>query len=159
MQHARGFAIVVLVVTGLFAASRARRAAAERANLSADALREASTHAVLGKVGAIYSRKSTEANWHYTRFVAEVQVHEVEKGDGVAANDLVYVRYWTRTWAGAGAMPPSASGHRGLPQEGDVVRIYLARNAYDGFSKDNNDGGFNVFGANGFEVPSRVAGD
>jgi len=30
------------------------------------------------------------------------------------------------------------------------VLIYLAKNAYDGFTRDNHDGGFNVIGANGF---------
>jgi hypothetical protein len=31
------------------------------------------------------------------------------------------------------------------------VRIYLARNAYDGYTYENKDGGFNVLGVNGFE--------
>jgi hypothetical protein len=48
-------------------------------------------------------------------------------------------------------MPPGTNGHRGCPSEGATLRIYLARNAYDGFSDDNKDGGFNVIGANGFE--------
>jgi hypothetical protein len=48
--------------------------------------------------------------------------------------------------------PPSTSGHRGLPEEGDRVRVYLARNAYDGFTDQNEDGGYNVIGANGFEL-------
>jgi hypothetical protein len=30
--------------------------------------------------------------------------------------------------------------------------VYLARNAYDGYTFDNKDGGFNVIGANGFET-------
>ena len=44
---------------------------------------------------------------------------------------------------------------RRIPKEGDRVRVYLARNAYDGFG-DNGDGGFNVIGANGF-APAPVA--
>ena len=48
-------------------------------------------------------------------------------------------------------VPPSSPGHMGTPVEGDTVRVYLARNAYDGFTMDNTDGGFNVIGGNGFE--------
>jgi hypothetical protein len=32
-----------------------------------------------------------------------------------------------------------------------VVRVYLARGAYDGFGAGSQDGGFDVLGANGFE--------
>ena len=76
----------------------------------------------------------------------------MEKGDGVEPEELVYARYWRRQWVGPGQMPTSTTGHRGLPARGDKIRVYLAQNAYDGFSRDNNDGGFNVIGANGFQV-------
>ena len=82
---------------------------------------------------------------------AEIRISKVEKGKDVTAGGLAYVRYWTRQWTGPGDMPPSTNGHRGLPKAGEILRIYLARNAYDGFSNENNDGGFNVIGANGFE--------
>jgi hypothetical protein len=37
------------------------------------------------------------------------------------------------------------------PEIGQTLRIYLARNAYDGATNENNDGGFNVIYSNGFE--------
>ena len=77
---------------------------------------------------------------------------EQEKGEGPAKGGLVYARYWTREWTGKGPMPPGTSGHKGCPSEGKTLRIYLARNAYDGFSDGNKDGGYNVIGANGFEA-------
>ena len=43
---------------------------------------------------------------------------------------------------------------RYLAEEGETRRIYLARNSRDGFGDDNEDGGLNVIGANGFEKPA-----
>ena len=126
-------------------------ALAEKANMPPEALARTATHIVTGKVQAVYTRTAVEGDWRVTRHVAEVKVAAVGKGEGVAAGDLLYVRYWRRTWNGGGTPPTDTSGHRGLPEEGETLRIYLARNAYDGFTKDNDDGGFNVIGANGFE--------
>ena len=109
------------------------------------------THIVVGRVAAIYARKAREGGWEVTRYVAEVKTNTVEKGEGVAAGDLIYVRYWHREWRGASPMPESTTGHRGLPEEGETLRIYLARKAHDGFTDENDDGGLNVLGANGFE--------
>jgi hypothetical protein len=53
---------------------------------------------------------------------------------------------------------PSPVHHRGLPASGYSVRVYLARNAYDGFTNQNKDGGFNVVGPNGFEVLKKGPG-
>lgn len=124
---------------------------AEKVDMSAEELRKTATHVVIGQVTAVYERTETEGDWKYTRYVAEVRVGECEKGDGIQKGDLVYVRYWRRSWVGKGQMPPSTVGHRELPSAGETIRVYLARNAYDGFSPDNKDGGFNVIGANGFE--------
>jgi hypothetical protein len=139
----------LVAVAGLTALVSAIRA--EKVDMSADELRKTATHVVMGQVTAIYERAETEGDWKYTRYVAEVRVGECEKGDGIRKGALVYVRYWRRAWVGKGQIPPSTVGHRGLPDAGDSVRVYLARNAYDGFSQDNKDGGFNVLGANGFE--------
>ena len=93
-------------------------------------------------------------------YVAEVKVQNVEKGEGLKAGDLVYVRYWRKAWSPPKDnpdMPPptGASGHWNLPKEGDVLRVYLTRNSHDGYDK-NDDGGFNVVGPNGFEkLPER----
>jgi hypothetical protein len=126
-------------------------ARAEKAPLSREELHKTATHIVTGQVVAVYGRTETTGDWKYTRYVAEVRVGECEKGDGVKKGDLVYVRYYKRAWVGQGKMPPSSAGHSGTPIEGESVRVYVARNAYDGFTTDNNDGGFNVIGGNGFE--------
>jgi len=126
-------------------------AVAEKVDLSPEQLRKTATHVVVGEVLAVYERTDQDGSWKRTRHVAEVRVSDCEKGEGLKSGDLVYVRYWRRAWQGPGAPPPSTNGHRGLPAEGERVRVYLARNAYDGFGEDNQDGGFNVIGANGFE--------
>jgi hypothetical protein len=129
----------------------ARPALAEKAPMSPERLRSTATHVVTAEVVAIYSRTGNEGFYRRTWHVAEIRVREVEKGDGIDTSKPLYVRYWTQTWNGPGPPPPGTSGHRGLPKEKDTLRIYLARNAYDGFSTNNTDGGFNVIGANGFE--------
>lgn len=126
--------------------------AAEKVDLPPGKLRETATHVVQGQVKATYTRKVEDGRWRTTHHVAEVAIAEVEKGDGLAKGGLVYARYWTREWIGAGSVPPSTNGHRGCPSEGQTLRIYLARNAYDGFTDKNHDGGYNVIGANGFEA-------
>ena len=123
----------------------------EKPDLSREALRELSTDVVQGQVKALYTRTEEDGDWLVTHHLAEVAISRVQKGEGLEAGSLVYARAWTRTWEGGGPPPPSTSGHRGLPQQGDLVRLYLARNAYDGFTQDNTDGGFNVIGPNGFE--------
>lgn len=138
------FAAVVFV--GLVAPLQA-----EKVDMSPEQLTKTATHIVTGPVAAIYERTETAGDWKYARYIAEIRVEGCEKGDGVVKGDLVYARYWRCAWVGKGPVPPSTSGHRGLPNAGDSMRVYLARNAYDGFNLNNKDGGFNVIGANGFE--------
>ncbi len=124
----------------------------EKVDMSPEELRRVATHIVVGKVQAIYERQEQAGNYKYTRFVAEVRVESGEKGDGLKKEDLIYVRYWRKAYVGRGLPPPDTGGHRGLPAVGQTLRIYLAKNAYDGFTFENKDGGFNVIGANGFEA-------
>lgn len=125
---------------------------AEKPNLSPEKLAELSTHIITGNVANIFERVTRDGSWETHHMVAEVRIDKCEKGEGLNAGDLVYVRYWHRGWIGAGQIPPGTNGHRGMPESGQAMRIYLARNAYDGFSNANNDGGYNVIGANGFEL-------
>src|SRR5262245_7101326 len=129
---------------------------AEKVPLSPEELRKTATHVVVGQVTAVYTRPETSGNYRYTHFIAEVRVTETEKGDGLKKGEPVYVRYWQRQWIGRDKQPPDTIGHRGLPNQGETIRVYMARNAYDGFG-NTNDGGFNVIGANGFE-PVKAAG-
>ena len=127
---------------------------AEKANMSPALLRQTATHVVVGTVVRVYSRSQTVKGYDTTEYVAELRIKEVEKGEGLKEGDLLYARYGTQRWVGPGPPTPGTSGHRGLPREGDTLRVYLARNAYDGFG-ENRDGGFNVIGANGFEKLAR----
>lgn len=142
----------------LVLAFMAGRAQAEKEPLSPEELRKTATHVVTGRVNAIYSRVERSADYEYTRYVAEVQVGETEKGDGLKKGALVYARYYRKRWIGKGDPPPGTSGHAPVPAEKDAVRVYLAKNAYDGFSTNNEDGGFNVIGREGWEpLKSRPA--
>jgi hypothetical protein len=129
---------------------------AEKVPLSPEELRKTATHVVVGQVTAVYTRGETTAEWKYTHYIAEVRITETEKGEGLKKGEPVYVRYWHRQWIGRDKQRPDTNGHRGLPNQGETIRVYMARNAYDGFG-NTNDGGFNVIGANGFE-PVKTAG-
>ncbi len=125
-------------------------AAVEIPDRSTEKLEELATHIVTADVVSIYDREVEARSWATTHHVAEVRVKSVENGALADDDGLIYVRYWQRAWVGGGHPPTSTNGHRGLPAEGDSVRIYLAQDAYDGFGGPNEDGGFNVLGPNGF---------
>jgi hypothetical protein len=111
------------------------------------------THVIVGNVQAIYTRMETKQGWETTHYLAEIRPTAVEKGTGISTKRPVYVRYWDRRWVGDPNDPPDDThGHWRLPAVKDNVRVYVARNAYDGFTSDNNDGGFNVIGVNGFVI-------
>ena len=113
-------------------------------------LEQVATHIVVGKVQAIYSRTEREGNYEYVRKVAEVKIDKVEKGK--ISEGLVYVRYWSREWKGLGLSPPGGQSYGPQPKKGQTCRFYLAKNAYDGWSKDGNqDGGYNVVYVNGVQ--------
>lgn len=124
---------------------------AEKPPSSKAMLRDESTNVVTGSVKAIYQRTEKVDNWEYTHFIAELRVKDSEKGEGISDDSLIYVRYWQKQWKGKGDPPPGTAGHFPIPNKGDSVRVYLARNSYDGFTDENKDGGFNVIGTNGFE--------
>ena len=112
------------------------------------------THIVVGKVQAVYSYKEREgiplvSGYEYDHKVAEVKIEKVEKGK--ISESLVYVRYWSRTWKGIG-LPPPGESYENQPKKDQTCRFYLARNAYDGWSRQgNNDGGYNVVYVNGIQ--------
>jgi len=137
---------VALILLLLFAA----HGDAEKAPYSRKQLESTATHIVVGKVQAIYSRTEREGNYEYVRKVAEVKMDKVEKGKGPTG--LIYVRYFDRNWKGKGLVPPGGGAYWPQPKKGGSYRFYLARNAYDGWSKDENqDGGYNVVYVNGIQ--------
>ena len=128
---------------------------AAKAPSSKKQLEKIATHVVVGKVQAIYSYKERGgipvlSGYEYDRKVAEVKIDKVEKGK--IAESLIYVRYWSRKWKGLGLPPPGGQSYENQPRKGQACRFYLAKNAYDGWSKDGNqDGGYNVVYVNGVQ--------
>ena len=127
---------------------------AAKAPSSKEQLEKIATHVVVGKVQAIYSYKECEgipvlSGYEYDQKVAEVKIEKVEKGKIVES--LVYVRYWNRKWKGLGLPPPGGQSYENQPEKGETCRFYLAKNAYDGWSKGSQDGGYNVVYVNGIQ--------
>lgn len=144
----RGFRMALLAL--LVGLTMGAGAFAERVDMPPAWLKKTATHVLIGTVTAVYESNVSDAEWSTTRYVAEVRIKTVEKGEGLKADELVYVRYWHRRWISASPPRPTTNGHRGLPSAGETLRIYLARNAYNG-AGTTNDGGFDVVFANGFE--------
>ena len=126
----------LLLVVAIVAASLPPRAEAKKPSQAPSELRKNATHLIVGKVIAIFGRIENEGDWKYIRYVAEIQVSVCEKGNRIDSGDLLYARYWQRQWIGQGQQPPDTSGHVGIPRAQDAVRVYLSRNADDGFSND-----------------------
>jgi hypothetical protein len=127
---------------------------AAKAPSSKEQLEEIATHVVVGKVQAIYSYKEREgipvlSGYEYDHKVAEVKIEKVEKGK--IAENLVYVRYWSRNWKGLGLPPPGGQSYENQPKKGETCRFYLAKNASDGWSQGSQDGGYNVVYVNGIQ--------
>jgi hypothetical protein len=118
-------------------------------------LEKIATHIVVVKVQTVYFCKEREgfpvlSSYEYDGKVAEVKIEKVEKGK--ISESLVYVRYWSRTWKGLGLPPPGGQSYETQPKKGQTCRFYLAKNAYDGWSQnENQDGGFNVVYVNGVQ--------
>jgi hypothetical protein len=152
-KHLKTFSLALLTIFlgTLLAPSRA-----EKVDIFPAQLRDTATHVIVGTVLQVFQRQVRDETWDTTYYVAETRITGVEKGTGLEKGTLVYVRYWTRGFRQGDPLlhlkhGPDTNGHRGLPKDGETLRIYLAQNAYDGFGYGNNDGGFNVIGANGFE--------
>ena len=125
-----------------------------RAPSSEDQLEKIATHIIVGKVQAVYSYKEREgvplvSGYEYDHKVAEVKIEKVEKGK--ILENLVYVRYWSRAWKGISLPPPGGQSYHPQPKKGDQYRFYLAKNSYDGWTDENQDGGYNVVYLNGVQ--------
>jgi len=143
--------LAIASATLLFVFIASAKARPEIPHKTPERLAKAATHIAVGEVVRIYSVEEKETNWRYTRYVAELRVEAVEKGEEFSAGELLYVRWFSRRYRG-GTPPTSSNGYYGVtPSSGDRVRAYLARNAHDGFNPDNMDGGYNVLIPNGFE--------
>ena len=138
--------ITALLLAALIAPLAAH---AEKPNTPPAAMRKSATNVIVGRVKTIYQRVTREGGYRVTRYVAEIDVVKDEKGD-LAKGALAYVRYWDREWVSGAPMPTNTSGHRGLPKEGETLRIYAINKGSNGFD-ETTDGGLDVYGASGFE--------
>ncbi|MEO8350690.1 MAG: hypothetical protein ABI680_03105 [Chthoniobacteraceae bacterium] len=104
-----------------------------------------STHIVTGKVTAIYSKVTRAEAEETTRCIAQVELDGVEKGDGLAKGQTIYVRYLgAMRWIGKGGQPIGPGPHNNCPAEGDRVKVCRVR---------NSDGTFDVYYVSGFRKP------
>jgi hypothetical protein len=148
----QGLLLPLVVMLGL--GLTLSQALALKRKLSTEELKSTATHIVVGTVQAIYQRKVEEPERSGIAYVAEVRVKEVEKGQGIKSGDLLYTRYSDvhKVVEMRNGRKVSFEGpYLNEPETGQTLRIYLARNAYDGATNENNDGGFNVIYSNGFE--------
>jgi hypothetical protein len=121
---------------------------------SKDQLEKIANHVVVGKVQAIYSYMERDgisvlSGYEYDKKVAEVKIEKVEKGK--IAESLIYIRYWSREWKGLGLPLPGGQSYEPQPKKGQIFLFYLAKNAYEGWSKGSQDGGYNVVYVNGVQ--------
>lgn len=141
--------------------------APEKPFTSPEQLRASATAIVVGDVEDIAVRRVLEGPWDVVRFTARVRVEAVEKGDGLAPGDALEARYWARAaYLLPGEQPGDTAGHEPLPTVGARVRLYAVDRGDNGFG-ETTDGGWDVYGRNGWEVleepatpgPVRVLGD
>ena len=126
---------------------------AAKAPSSPEQLEKTATHIVVGKVQAVYSYKEREgipvlSGYEYDHKVAEVKIEKVEKGK--IAESLVSSATGVATGR-IGAPAPGRTIVRKPTEKGEICRFYLAKNAYDGWSKGSQDGGYNVVYVNGIQ--------
>jgi hypothetical protein len=103
-----------------------------------------STIILTGTVTAIYSKTVRDDRYEWSHCVAAVRIESIQKGQGLKAGDLIFVRYINATrWLGEGPLPPGPGGHNNVPVEGNRRKVCLNKNA---------DGGYDVYYVSGFQT-------
>jgi len=142
-----GFLSALLVLAG-------STAWAERVPLSPEDKKAEATHIVTGVVKAIYSRHAETMCYGKgtleTHYLLEIEVRDIEKGEGIKKGDIVYARCWRLKKHGASGRRPGPSGHFDIPKEGDQVRAFLAKGRYGPTGQADN--GWAVVYPNGMET-------
>lgn len=120
---------------------------AEIPKASKEDLHASASHVIHGTVSRTYERKEKQREFEFTYGVAEVAVGRVAKGADMAANDIVFVRYWGKRWIGPGNPPPDHYGHCDVPEAADTVEVYV---------RGDRKTGFDVLSPNGFFAVSKA---
>jgi len=151
MPHHRPHAAILIAIPLLLALAPVLLA--ERPSLKPDQLKAEATHVLVGKVMSVYTRVvSWEWQGHVTEktfYLVELEVEEVEQGEGFAKKDLAYIRCWSRTKCPP-RPTPGPSGHGPIPVAGHRVRAYVAKGEYPPTRQEDN--GIAAVYPNGFEI-------
>ncbi len=126
---------------------------AERAPLSLKRKQQESTHIVQGKVLGVYARDVDSQLYGpgtvVTQMVIEIEITQMEKGDGLEPQQIIYARCWSLKKRGAAGLTPGPSGHFHIPVENELIRAYLAQGQYG--PTGQSDCGYSVVYPNGIE--------
>jgi hypothetical protein len=87
---------------------------------------------VVGKINGTFKETTRSTEWENSRGVVEIEVEKVERGEGIKPGDIVFARFWNRSWIKDNNPPPSGSGHY-LHDNNTKVRAYLepGKGAYE----------------------------
>ena len=130
------FVITALLVALVVAVAWRPRAAVAEIKLMPGARKKIATDIVVGTVSDLYEKKvATKRYGRGTvekRFLVEMQVEKVEKGD-LKKGRVLYVRAWKiHHIPGGSGKVVGFSGHKSIPSVGDKIRAYVVRGPYMG---------------------------
>jgi hypothetical protein len=128
---------IVLVLAAMCCSAFAR---AEAPLLSSAELQDLADHVVAGKVHNVYqSEKIIDKGYTNTLYAVEVSVAGSEKGEGIAAGQIIYAKAWRMKLRPEGWAGPS--GQSVIPKPGHEVKLYLTGDAgnYDALSPNGID--------------------
>ncbi len=92
-------------------------------------LKQEASHVVVGTAQRVFVHREVvkkfggSATW--TTYLTQLKVESVEKGAGIAAGDIVYVKTWRNKWSGPGLPPPGNSGHWHIPEAGERLSVFF----------------------------------
>jgi|GEM_PF-6885464 hypothetical protein len=132
------------VVAALFlVASFIGGANAEIPAKSKEDLLESASHAFTGTVKRTYERREKRQDSTYIFGVAEIIVERVDKGAEIVAKEHVYVHYWEDEWDNkVGNRAPGHYGHWDVPEEGNLVEVFVTGDRTTGFDVISPNGFF-----------------
>lgn len=139
MPHHRPHAAILIAIPLLLALAPVLLA--ERPNLGTDMLKAEATHVLVGDVKNVYTRV-VRTEWQgqvteKTFYLVELEVGEVEMGEGFQKKDLAYIRCWQRTKSPP-RPSPGPGGHGPIPKAGDRIRAYVAKGEYPPTRQEDN---------------------
>ncbi|MFB0984678.1 MAG: hypothetical protein QMB94_00160 [Phycisphaerales bacterium] len=139
--------MLVAALVGVFLSAGPAMAGTEIAPRSADDLQEEASDIVLATVINRSVTEMPDGDWLDRRFSFTIQIEDVLKGSLVRGDLIENVKAWNRAWTSSTPPPPSGSGHRPLPLEGEVAKFYL---------EPAEDGSLAILLPNGVELSSRA---